>query len=113
MENETLEKQIKQKAHLFVHKSKYFQLMIPIITFIIGITISLTIISFRLMAPKSFKKILNSCFNFLKMSKSNRIHQLTEEDKIKWRNLLQKCEKDPLIEKENFPPLYEKTLEIN
>lgn len=49
----------------------------------------------------------------LKMQKSPtqkpKIISITKEEKIKWQKLVQKCSKDPIIDDESLPPLFDKT----
>lgn len=80
------------------------------LVFSLGFIISIGF-GYHIMAPKFFKNFFKSLKSklFPKSIEKNSIIPRTDDDKIRWRLLIEKCEKDQLIADEETPPLYEKT----
>ena len=65
-----------------------------------------------IMTPTIIPKLLKPIFDKLKRPKSIKkpsIIAITEEDKIKWQKLVQKCGEDSMIDDETLPPLFDNT----
>jgi hypothetical protein len=62
------------------------------------------------MAPKNLKKLFKSLkTKIMPKSIQKDSLSLTDEEKLRWRQLVEKCAKDKLIVDEEVPPLYEET----
>lgn len=83
--------------------------MITWLALSIGLTITIGI-GYQIMRPNSFRNLLKTIkMKIVSKSIQKGSISLTEEDKNRWRQLVQICEKDKMIFDEEIPPLYERT----
>ena len=62
------------------------------------------------MAPSKFCSLLEA-LKYKFINKSNPEISITDEEKVRWQKLIQKCKEDKLIDEEEFPPSFDKHTE--